>query len=56
MVVTDDFQNARVLFDNEKMCDNENMFYNEIICPIDGKWDKTKNISNSDNVTDVIDI
>ena len=46
----------KVLFDNEKMCDNDNMFDNEIISPIDGESDKNENISNSENVTDIIDI
>ena len=55
-VVTDDFQNVKVLFDNEKMGGNDNMFDNEVICPIDGESDKNENILNSEDVTDIIDI
>ena len=55
-IVTDDFQNVKVLFDNEKMCNNDSMFDHEIICPIDGESDKNENISNSEDVTDIIDI
>ena len=45
----------KVLFDNEKMCGNDGMFENEIICPKDGGSDKNENISNSEDVTDIID-
>ena len=55
-VVTDDFQNVKVLFDNEEMGGNDNVFDNEIICPIDGESDKTDNILNSEDITDIIDI
>ena len=55
-VVTDYFQNVKVLFDNEKMGGNDNMFDNEVICPIDGESDKNENILNSEDVTDIIDI
>ena len=34
------------------MFDHDNMFDNEIICPIDGESDKNENISNSEDVTD----
>ena len=37
-----DFQNVKVLFDNEKMGGNDNMFDNEVICPIDCESDKMK--------------
>ena len=39
-VVNGDFQNVKVLFDNEKMGDNDNVFDNEVICPVDGELDK----------------
>ena len=55
-IATDNFQNVKVLFDNEKMCDNDNVFDNEVICPIDGESDKDENIINSEDVTDIIDI
>ena len=55
-VVIDNFQNVKVLFDNEKMGGNDNMFDNEVICPIDGESDKNENILNSEDVTDIIDI
>ena len=48
-IVTDNFQNVKVLFDNE------NMFYNENIFPIDGESDRNENILNSDDVTDNTD-
>ena len=32
------------------------MFDNDITCPIDGESDKNENISNSENVTDIMDI
>ena len=51
-----DFQNVKVLFDNEKMGGNGNMFGNEVICPIDRESDKNENIFNSEDVTDIIDI
>ena len=38
------------------MCDNDNMFGNEVICPIDGESDKNENILNSEHVNDIIDI
>ena len=41
-IVTDNFQNVKVLFDNEKMCDNDNMFDNVVICPIDCESDKNE--------------
>ena len=37
------------------MFDNDNMFDNEIICPINGESDKNENISNSEDVTDITD-
>ena len=37
-------QNVKVLFDNEKMCDSDNMFDNEIICRTVGESDKNENI------------
>ena len=37
-------QNVKVLFDNEKMCDSDNMFDNEIICRTDGESDEDENI------------
>ena len=43
-IVNDDCQNVKVLFDNEKMCDSDNMFDNEIICRTDGESDKNENI------------
>ena len=55
-IATDNFQNVKVLFDNEKMCDNDNVFDNEVICPIDGESDKDESIISSEDVTDVIDI
>ena len=55
-VVNDDFQNVKVLFDNEEMGGSNNVFDNEIICPIDGESDKTDNILNSEDITDIIDI
>ena len=53
-IVTDNLQNVKVLVDNEKMFDNDNMSNNEIICPTDGESDKYGNISNSEDVTDSI--
>ena len=38
------------------MCDNDNMFDNEVTCPIDGESYKNENFSNSEDVTDIIDI
>ena len=43
-IVNDDCQNVKVLFDNEKMCDSDNMFDNEIICRTVGESDKNENI------------
>ena len=54
-IVTDDFENVKLLFDNEKMFGNDTMFDNEIFCPTDGESDKYENISNSKDVTDIID-
>ena len=48
-IVTDDFQNAKVLFGNENMLDNKKCF------PIYGELDKNQNISNSEDVTSSID-
>ena len=41
-MVTDDYQDVKFLFANEKICGNDNMFENEIICPIDVESDKMK--------------
>ena len=38
------------------MCNSDNMFDHEIICPIDGESDKKENISNSEDVTEIVDI
>ena len=43
----------KVVFDNEKMCDND-MFDKEVICPIDGESDKNENNLNSEDATDII--
>ena len=40
--VNDDFQNVKVLFDNGKMCDSDNMFDIEIICATDSESDKNE--------------
>ena len=50
-IVTDDFQNVKVLFDNESMFHNVNMFDNDNICPKDGESDKhvTDSIDNPQN-------
>ena len=45
----------KVLFDNEKICGND-MFDNEVICPIDDESDKNENILNLEDFTDIIDI
>ena len=55
-VATDNFQIVKVLFDNEKMGDNDNMSDNEVICPMDGESDKNENILNSEDVIDIIDV
>ena len=47
-IVTGDFQNVKDLFDNEKMGGNDNVFDDEVICPIDGASDKNENILNSE--------
>ena len=46
----------KVLFDNEKISVNDNVFDSEVICPIDGESDKNENILNSKYATDIIDI
>ena len=50
-IVIDDFQNVKVLFDNESMFHNDNVFDNENICPKDGESDKhvTDSIDNPQN-------
>ena len=45
----------KVLFDNGKICGND-MFDNEVICPIDDESDKNENILNLEDFTDIIDI
>ena len=47
-MATGDFQNVKVLLDNENMFNNENNF------PIDGELDKNEKISNLKDVTDRI--
>ena len=46
----------KVLSDNEKMGGNDNVFENEVICPIDGESDKNENILNSEDAADIIGI
>ena len=52
-VVTDNFQNVKVLSDNEKMGGNDNVFGNELMCPIDGESGKNENILNLEDAIDI---
>ena len=43
----------KVLFDNEKMGSNDNVFGNELMCPIDGESEKNENILNLEDAIDI---
>ena len=38
------------------MCDNDNIFDIEVICPVDGESERNEKILNSEDVTNIIDI
>ena len=38
------------------MCDNDNIFDNEVICPVDDESERNEKILNSEDVTNITDI